>query len=250
MTVSALLFDLGQTLLDYGPQERWPRFRIERMAELYPLVCELCGRPALSPSAFGDLVGGALQTDELRAREHSGLSRPFAERMRQALAAAGITPDGHRLEQLAEAFHAPVREWPRPYPETAAALAGLRALGLKMAIITNAPWDCPGRMLYADLERWDLRRFFDAFVGSGEVPWRKPNPEFMWAAARALTTPPEQCLVVGDSLMADIGGARAAGMYCVWINRDAAAASEEHPRPDRVARSLSEVSAIIQGRGG
>jgi putative hydrolase of the HAD superfamily len=54
---------------------------------------------------------------------------------------------------------------------------------------------------------------------SGDVPWAKPNPEFFFAAARELSLTPEDCVVVGDTLHADIAGANAAGIRSIWIDR-------------------------------
>lgn len=246
MKLSAVLSDLGQTLLDYGPAARWPEFRLQRMEALYPLARELWGEIGLPAAEFGRAIGGGIQTDELRAREHRGLSRPFSERLCEALAAIGVTADEPSLARFGDAFSEPVRSWPRPYPETRLALERLRALGLRMAIITNAPWDTPGSLLHQDLVRWDLDGFFDAFVGSGEVPWRKPHPEFMWAAARALGVSPSECLVIGDNLMADVGGARAAGMRSVWMNRDGGVAPTDAPQPDWVARSLRDAVGVVE----
>lgn len=245
MPLRAILFDLGQTLLDYGPQSRWPEFRIRRMVELYPLACELWGELGMEAAEFGQVVGAGLQTDQFRAIEHSGLSLPFARRMREALAAIGVEPEDGALHRLVEAFNEPIRSWPQAYPDTKPSLHRLRALGVKLAVITNAPWDTPGRMLYSDLEGSRLAHLFETFVASGDVPWRKPNPEFMWAAARSLACPPERCLVVGDNLMADIGGARAAGMRSVWMNRSGGVAPRGSPAPDWVARSLEEVVRIV-----
>jgi putative hydrolase of the HAD superfamily len=239
-----VLFDLGQTLLDYGPQARWREFRIQRMKELYPLATRLWGAICYSADEFGEAVGGGIQTDRLREVEHNGFAVPFRERLREALAGVGIRAEDAGIERMVEAFSGPIREWPRPFPETHAALERLRTLGAKLAIITNAPWDTAGELLYSDLARFGLRDFFSAFVGSGEVPWRKPHPEFMWAAASGLSVDPERCLVVGDNLMADIAGAAAAGMKSVWMNRESAAAPEA-PRPDWVATSLDEVVAIV-----
>lgn len=246
MPFSAVLFDLGQTLLDYGPHQRWPEFRIRRMAELYPLVTRLCGATCLSAEEFGQVVGAGIQTDEMRAAEHRGLSVPFRSRLQQALAAAGIYPEDDQIEHLTEAFNGPVRAWPKPFPETESVLRDLRSLGIRLAIITNAPWDTPSEALYSDLARYGLRDLFSAFIGSGEVPWRKPNPEFMWAAARELGVASERCLVVGDNIMADIGGARAAGMRSAWVSRDGAAAPPDAARPDWTVKSLAEVLTIAR----
>jgi FMN phosphatase YigB (HAD superfamily) len=84
-------------------------------------------------------------------------------------------------------------------------------------------------------------------IFSGDVPWRKPNPEFMWAAARELGVDPGECLVVGDSLPADVAGAKAAGIPSVWINRDGAVAPADGARPDWEVTSLGEVAGIATG---
>jgi len=246
MPFSAVLFDLGQTLLDYGPHQRWPEFRIQRMTELYPLVTQMCGATRLSAEEFGQVAGSGIQTDEMRAAEHRGLSVPFRSRLQQALAVAGITPEDGQVERLTEAFNEPVRAWPKPFPETESVLRELRSLGIDLAIITNSPWDTPSEALYSDLARYGLRDMFSAFIGSGEVPWRKPNPEFMWAAASELRVASECCLVVGDNIMADIGGARAAGMRSAWVSRDGAAAPPGAARPDWTVKSLAEVLAIVR----
>jgi HAD superfamily hydrolase (TIGR01509 family) len=206
----------------------------------------MCGHSPLSAEEFGRAVGAGIQTDEMRAAEHRGLAVPFRSRLRQALAAAGITADEGQIERLTEVFNEPVRAWPRPFPETESVLRGLRSLGMGLAVITNAPWDTPSEALYSDLARYGLRAAFSAFIGSGEVPWRKPSPEFMWAAARELGVPYDRCLVVGDNIMADIGGARAAGMRSVWVNRDGAVPPADAAAPDWTVTSLAQVLSIVR----
>jgi len=91
-------------------------------------------------------------------------------------------------------------------------------------------------------------RYFEAMIFSGDVPWRKPNPEFMLAAARELDVEPMQCLVVGDSLRADIAGAKAAGMKSAWINRECLPLPADGPRPEWTVGTLAEVHKIaVQG---
>ena len=244
---AAVLFDLGGTLLDYGPQTRWAEFRLRRMEELHGLVCGLAGDLDLSAAELGRRLGEAIQTEEMRALERSGRALPLAERLRTALAGVGVEADCRQVQRLVQVFCQPIRSWPRPFAESPQTLARLRELGARMAIITNAPWDSPGRFLHADLERWGLAGHFGAFVSSGDVPWRKPNPQFMWAAAKALGVAPEACLVVGDTLAADVAGARAAGMAALWVNRAGGPAPADGPQPDWTAASLEEVVKVVEG---
>jgi len=243
MSVRAVLFDLGHTLLHYPTQGYYPEFRLRRMREIYPLVCRVCDEPNLPVEEFAATVSDVLDGEKAHAIEANGRSWHFAERLSEGLAAAGLTCDEVGLKCLTEAFCEPIGSTTRPYPETAETLGNLRAAGLRLAIVSNTPWDVPGSFGRRDVERWDLDGFFEAMVFSGDVLWRKPNPEFMWAAARELDVEPETCLVVGDSLKADIAGARAAGMRCVWVNRDDLAGGDE---ADWVRPDLQSVMDVIR----
>jgi len=272
--VRAILFDLGNTLLEYGLTGRWREFLRGRLEQIWREVAHDDTRSlriaqgklfagaaelrmtlpsARSPGedadtaaaefarAAGDVIGGT----RARAIEHSGRSWHFRERLRQGLAAVGVDADADHIERLTDLFYEPIHACNHPYPDTVGTLTRLRAAGLTLAIITNAPWDTPARLLRSDLEQWDCAGFFDAFICSGDVPWRKPNPRFMLAAAEALGVTAGECLVVGDSLVADIAGASAAGMRSVWMNPEGAPVPPEGPQPNWTATSLTAVAELI-----
>jgi putative hydrolase of the HAD superfamily len=245
VTIRAILFDLGNTVLEYGLAGHWREFRLTRLEEMYPIVCETAAPAAASAAEFAHIVGDVIGGAGARAIELSGRSWHFRERLRQGLAAVGVNADADHIERLTDLFYQPIHECNRPYPDTSETLSRVRGEGLRLAVITNAPWDTPARLLRSDLEQWHCADFFDAFICSGEVPWRKPNPRFMLAAAEALGIPADECLVVGDSLEADIAGANAAGMRSVWMDPAGACAPADGPQPDRTARSLSDVLELV-----
>lgn len=248
-TIRAVLFDLGNTLLEYDLQGRWRQFLRERLEQMHPLVCGAVGRVEATPAEFAATVAEVIGGERARAIERSGRSWHFAKRLQEGLAAVGLSADGERLGRLTDAFYEPIRACTKPYPDTREILTRLRSQGTRLAIITNAPWDTPARLLRGDLERWRIEGFFDAFICSGEVPWRKPNPAFMLAAAEALGIAADECLVVGDTLESDIAGARAAGMRSAWINRAGAPAPPEGAQPEWVATSLARVAQIVAAAG-
>lgn len=47
----------------------------------------------------------------------------------------------------------------------------------------------------------------------------KPSPLFFAHMSEAMDIPPEKCLVIGDSLRSDIGGALASGMQAIWVHK-------------------------------
>jgi 2-haloacid dehalogenase len=60
---------------------------------------------------------------------------------------------------------------------------------------------------------------FPAVVTSEDAGAYKPSPLIFQRALALLGLPPDEVLHVGDSLHADVAGARAAGIAAVWVNR-------------------------------
>jgi len=246
MSIRAVLFDLGQTLLEYpgNTHEFWRGFLAERLTDMQPLFRDISAEVGDDADAFIERAMDVMWPE--RKVNMSGRSWRFRERLEALMESYGRARcDDSECERLTEEFYRPIGEATRRYPETLEVLTALRAREIRLAIISNAPWDVPGRLLRADMRKWEIERFFDAFVMSGDVPWRKPNPEFMWAAARELEVGPEECLVVGDSLKADIAGARAAGIRSVWVNREGGTAPADGPRPDWTITTLAEVQGVL-----
>lgn len=54
-------------------------------------------------------------------------------------------------------------------------------------------------------------------VFSSDHGWVKPSPRLFRIAMERLGAKPQECLVIGDSVRRDVGGARAAGVAAVWI---------------------------------
>jgi putative hydrolase of the HAD superfamily len=93
------------------------------------------------------------------------------------------------------------------------ALDALRALGVRVAIVSNSE----GMLdrLFADL---GILRHFDAVVDSGIVGVEKPDPRIFRIALDRFGVAPERALMLGDTFVTDIAGARAAGMRAAFVD--------------------------------
>jgi len=120
----------------------------------------------------------------------------------------------------------------RPYPEVPDVLARLRARGARLAVVSN--WDVS---LHDVLERTRLRPLVDAVVISAVLGVAKPDPAIFAAALERLGTTADGALHVGDDLVADVEGARAAGIEPVFVARDGAPA----PAGVRAIATLDEL---------
>jgi putative hydrolase of the HAD superfamily len=92
----------------------------------------------------------------------------------------------------------------------------------------------------ADVQRVGLGAFFQCAVSAHEHGIAKPDPRIFWHTAERLNLAPEAVLHVGDDAALDILGARAAGMPCVWLNRQGAPWVHDGPPPWTVS-SLREL---------
>ena len=111
----------------------------------------------------------------------------------------------------------------------------------KLGIISNfAIPECVDKLL----KTHDLDKLFDAIVVSGAVNKRKPSPEVFERTLKALGVSASETVFVGDTLDADIEGAKAVGMKAIYIERRIE--KVEQVRPDQTIKSLSELPMVLE----
>lgn len=98
------------------------------------------------------------------------------------------------------------------YPGAREGLQRLRAHGLRLACVTNKP----GRFAQDLLQAKGLGEFFDHVFGGDAFEHKKPHPQPLLMACRALASEPARTLMVGDSSN-DALAARAAGCPVVLV---------------------------------
>lgn len=84
----------------------------------------------------------------------------------------------------------------------------------KLAIVSNMSFAEAG---FQSLRKFDIAKYFDAIIMSGNVGWRKPSPKIFQKALKALDVKAEEAVFIGDSLRADIEGAKQLGMKTVLV---------------------------------
>jgi FMN hydrolase / 5-amino-6-(5-phospho-D-ribitylamino)uracil phosphatase len=92
----------------------------------------------------------------------------------------------------------------------------------------------------ADLERIGLAHLFHSRISARDIGAAKPEPRIFEAACAALALPAAAIAHVGDDPGMDVLGAKRAGMFSVWLNRD----GREWPhaeQPDLEIHDLGEL---------
>jgi putative hydrolase of the HAD superfamily len=154
-----------------------------------------------------------------RAHHDEAVDLPALEELRDrctAVLEAALPPHAHGLPDLRDALLASLRF--TPYPEVPAVLAELRRAGARLVVVSN--WDVSLHGVLADT---GLAPLLDGAVTSAECRCAKPEPEiFHRALALAGGVAPTAALHVGDTVEADVAGARAAGIAPLLVVRDGA----------------------------
>ena len=127
------------------------------------------------------------------------------------------------------------------YPDARPALEGLRAAGLRIAVLSNgAP-----RMLDTAARSAGLGPLLDAVLSVEEVGVYKPSPAVYRLALDRLRLWPNEVLFVSANGW-DACGAKAAGLRVAWCNRTGPPAERVPERPDVEIRSLAELPALVR----
>jgi HAD superfamily hydrolase (TIGR01662 family) len=124
------------------------------------------------------------------------------------------------------------------YEDVPEVLRALHASGLKIGLISNTQ-----RSLSSFQTHFALEGLFAVTLSSFDHGYMKPHRSIFETALRQVAAAPHEAVMVGDSLPADIEGARRLGMRAVLVSR-----SGQMPAcPDDVPviRSLRELPALL-----
>ena len=207
----------------------------EPVARLRTALAEHAGLDVGLPTA-----AAALQAEIAfyRAHLHTAVDGPSLDALRARCAAAmrPALPGGATDEQLTLALLDGIRF--APFPEVPDALAALRADGWALVVVSN--WDVS---LDEVLVETGLRELVDGVVTSVAAGEPKPGGAPFARGLALAGAEPAAAWHAGDDLDADVGGALAAGIRPVLVDRDGDAAAPPDGVP--VVRTLRELLALV-----
>jgi len=99
-----------------------------------------------------------------------------------------------------------------PYPHVNMTLYELLKMGMKLAVVSDAP----AREAWLRLTYLNMHNIFEVVVTFEDTNERKPHPAPFRLALEKLDVKPEQALMVGDWAERDIIGAKKVGMKTVF----------------------------------
>ena len=213
MTVRAVVFDVGETLVDE--------------TRIWSAWADLLGVPRLT---FFGVLGGVIA----RGGDHREPFRLFRPDL-------DLEAEMRRHAQSQSDAADAVRD--DLYPDAEPALAALAATGYRLAIVGNQP--ARAEALFREL---DVPLEFVASSATWGV--EKPDPRFFERIVHELALPPGEIAYVGDRVDNDVAPAAAAGMVAVFLRRGPwawiQAGRGEPPEAALTVASLAELPEALR----
>jgi len=129
--------------------------------------------------------------------------------------------------------------------DTVVTLQKLKSKNYRLGIFSNAGDDKDVQEL---IENFGIRSYFDFVLTSAACFYRKPHPRAFEIALAHWQILPNEAVMIGDSLEADIYGAKKLNMPTIWITRRAQFKDEDIRRikPDFSLRNLNELLPTLE----
>lgn len=232
MKVEAVIFDWGGTLATYADIEMIDMWRLAARHLAPDREEEVCARLVAVEAASWARIA----VDQRATTLSSLLSAASAE--------LGLDVAEAVLEEAATHHLDSWTPHVRHDPEAVPALRDLRALGLRIGLLSNTHW--PRAFHESFLARDGLAELIDARCYTSELTRTKPHPEAFLTVLRSLgVTEPARAVFVGDRPYDDVHGAQALGMRAVL--RPNPLVPDYPVEADATVTSLRELVALVTG---
>ncbi len=237
--IKAVLFDLGETLVNFGKVDSAKVFK-EAGRRSYTFLKKLNQPVGGFRRYFWRNLWG------LRVRYYISMmtGRDFDSLavLRKYGTRRGFGLSAEQWQQLNWLWYEPLRQRAWTEPGLAETLAELAEAGLKLGIVSNT--FVSGSTLDRHLAEEGLISFFNTRVYSCQFGLRKPNKRIFLEAARQVGAEPANIIYVGDRVNKDVKGALRAGMQPVLKNAYTNAGKRLPAGVERID-SISELPDLV-----
>jgi len=235
----AILFDLGDTLLDFEPinlkdvLDRGSRAAYHRLMQT--------GAPKIPPfkryvRSHLWLTRAGLAWSQISGRDFSLLNLMW--RLERSY---GVPDDPKLKFEIGWEWYKPLVDYSRIESDLLATLQLFRAAGIKIGIVSNTYFG--GVLLDHHLELTGLLEYLPLRIYSSETGHRKPSRKIFTKALEAVGERAEDVLFVGDVVRNDVYGAGRMGMKTAL--KQPLSVARTHVQADYIIRRISELVPIV-----
>ncbi|WP_051250372.1 HAD family hydrolase [Paenibacillus harenae] len=240
MRPKAILLDLDDTIIAF-----------ERGIDLDGCWRKVCGShlPECSAEEIDGLVGKIKErakwywSDEERHRTgRLDLDTARTEIVSAAFTQMGVA-DAAAAKSIAIDYGREREEAVTLHPGALEAIAHIRSLGIKLALITNGASGAQRRKI----DRFQLEGLFEHIYIEEEFGVGKPDPDIYLHAVEQMGVLPEEAWMVGDNYKWEVIAPQEIGIRGVWINPKGIDSGTVHNiQPYKSIRTLSDIKQLLE----
>lgn len=134
-------------------------------------------------------------------------------RLRDTFEAINVQVSDEEIYYIADTFIANLTNYNHVFEGALEVLSHLEKK-YKLHIITNGP----SLVQEKKLKNAHLDVYFKTVTNSEKAGVKKPNPKIFQYALEEASARPENSIMIGDNLQADVEGALNVGMHAIWFN--------------------------------
>lgn len=238
--IKAVLFDFGETLLNFGKVNATQLFR--QGARLSFDFLKSLGQPVgnFNYYCWRNLIALRIRhwLSNITGRDFDALAL-----LKKVGTKKGVKLNSEQWQHLAWLWYEPLSKIAQAEPKIKETLTALKKTGLKLGIVSNTFVN--GGSLEKHLKQLGILDFFTVRVYSYEFKFRKPDARIFKIAADRIGEKPENILFVGDHLNIDVRAAAKTGMQAV-LKAGSANAGKKVPKGTRKIKQLAELPPLIE----
>lgn len=244
--IDAILFDLGDTIINFGIGRAEAEGLFHRGARATYEYLSLRGKPMPPYRCYFQAHYRRMRNQYIWSRlTHRDFC--YADVIATASRRLHIAVQPEEIPHLAWLWYQPILEASSVDPGVADMLRDLRAAGTKMAIVSNT--FVPGYCLDRHLEAEGLLEFFPIRIYSSQVRFRKPQRRIFQMALEQVGVDAARAIFIGDLPKADIRGAKRAGMKTIWkpasVRSEHFSLAQDTESPSPKELTLSTADGVI-----
>ncbi|MBN1795194.1 MAG: HAD family hydrolase [Sedimentisphaerales bacterium] len=238
--VKAVIFDLGDTLLNFGKVNISELFR-QAAKHSYEYLKEL-NQPV---GDFQSYCRANLRAIRWKYWVSLFTGRDFdaKEALKKVNQKRGISLSEQQWDEIVWLWYKPLSDVATAESDIKETLTKLKNMGLKLGILSNTFVN--NTALERHLAQYSIVGMFDVRLYSYQFPFRKPKKQIFLEAAKLIGRPAENIMFVGDKISKDIKPALKIGMTAVlksaYTNHNRSV-----PRGAYKISKISELPALIK----
>jgi YjjG family noncanonical pyrimidine nucleotidase len=201
-TITDLFFDLDHTLYDFEKNSELAFHEIFQKLELKGVEDFMIHFKPINDYYWDLLSRNEITHDELRI-----------SRLKDTFEKINVVVTEDQIRCIADEFIANLTRFTHVFEGTHESLEYLQSK-YRLHIITNGP----DHVQVTKLKNTGLEKYFETVTNSEISGVKKPNAGIFTYALNLARVKPENSVMIGDNLTADVHGALNVGMHVIWFN--------------------------------